>query len=105
MKSDKQLRECMKEYINQLLVEYDQLSTDPFAHKARLAIRQEIESTKCILQDDKMQETWDQLAEVFNLTEQRPDQHKEELEKLQRESDKEPTRFKQRLKNSEAIFD
>ena len=105
MKISKEMRECMLQYIEQLKVEYDELSTDPFSNKARIAIRNEIESTKCILEEDRMIQTWDNLAAVFNLSDERPDRHKEELEALQRISDSEPSSFKQRMSAAEFSLD
>ncbi len=105
MKLSKEMRECMLQYVEQLKIEHQALTTDPFSSKARIAIRQEIEHAKCMLEDDRMQETWDGLAAVFNLSEERPDRHKQELERLQRESDAEPTSFKQRMSMADLNLD
>ena len=51
------MRECMLQYIEQLKGEYDQLSVDPSLNKARIAIRNEIKSTRCILVEDRMVQT------------------------------------------------
>ena len=64
---------------------------EPFSNKVRIAIRQEIERTKFILEEDRMGQTWDNLAAVINLTDERLDRHKEELAALQRMSDSEPS--------------
>ena len=81
------MRECMLQYIEQLKVEYDQLSFDPSLNKARIAIRNEIKSTRCILVEDRMVQTWDSLSAVYNLSDDRSDRHQDELEELHRMSD------------------
>ena len=52
------MRECMLQYIEQLKGEYDQLCVDPSLNKARIAIRNEIKSTRYILVEDRMVQTW-----------------------------------------------
>ena len=104
MKLDQQLRECMGAYIEQLKVEYDNLSTDPFSNKARIAIRQEIEAIKCMMEEARMTDAWNQIASALNIEEERPDRHKEELDRLNRKEESAVTAFKGRM-NQDSLLD
>ena len=63
----------LQEYIGELMRQYDELAADPFGNKARLSIRREIESAKCMIQDNEMTNSWQGLNRVFGIEEsQRP---------------------------------
>lgn len=55
-------------YLDYLIKKYDALDGEPFSTKARMAVRNEIESMKVVLEQEQMDETWRNLDSVFGMT-------------------------------------
>ena len=68
----------MLEYIQELQKKYKDLESEPFSSQARIAIRQEIEQAKMMLESDKFDDIWENLSAVFNVSPEKPNWHEEE---------------------------
>ena len=62
--------ELLNGYLELLTQKYDELEGDPFANKARLKLRSEIEDVRAMLSESHMDEVWRSLTEVFGMAEQ-----------------------------------
>lgn len=60
-------RALIESYMDYLIKKYDALANEPFSTKARLAVRNEIEMMKVILEQEEMDETWKNLDNVFGM--------------------------------------
>jgi len=63
----------IQEYLKVLQEKYDTLSLDPFAGKARIAVRKEIEDMKAILAEQEMEKCWNSLDAVFGIGNKKPE--------------------------------
>jgi hypothetical protein len=104
MKLDDKTRACMREYIAELQKKYTDLESEPFSAKARIAIRQEIEQAKVMLESDRMESTWSSLSAVFNLpSSEKPDWENEYGQHS--DFEEEPSGFKSRMAAQDSSFD
>ena len=65
--------EMLQSYLDQLTQRYQDLEKEENNFNARLRVRKEIEGVKGLLEDMRMESTWEQLGKVFNTNTTRPD--------------------------------
>ena len=60
-------KEVVEAYLDYLIKKFDALEGEPFSTKARLAVRNEIEAMKVVLEQAEMDDTWSRLDQTFGL--------------------------------------